>query len=232
VSHPDTDILDALFTREHEVRESLSSIDIVNDLPQFAVITDGRTYEVRVGREVVGAPLKKGDTVIFDRGYIDYGWMNEPNQAGITFVTRAKANCHFKVAESHEHDRTRGLRADQTVYLDSQRGSRYQGPLRRVSYREPPDIGRWLVFLTNNFDLAAMTIARLYEARWDVELFFKTIKQNLRVKKFLGTSVNAVKSQISVARIAYLLVQMMRFSLKTSISITDAVAVIGTLLLL
>lgn len=208
-----------------------TAIDVANDLPQFAVITDGRTHDVRVGREVVGATLKKGDTVIFDRGYIDYGWMNELNQAGITFVTRAKANCHFKVAESHEHDRTRGLRADQTIYLDSQRGSRYQGPLRRVSYREP-DTGRWLVFLTNNFDLAAMTIARLYKARWDVELFFKTIKQNLRIKKFLGTSVNAVKSQILVAMIAYLLVQMLRFSLKTSISITDAVAVIGTLLLL
>jgi putative transposase len=208
-----------------------TAIDIANDLPQFAVITDGRTHDVRVAREVVSAVFKKGDTVVLDRGYVDYGWMNELNRAGIFFVTRAKSNCHFKVMASHEHDRTRGLRADQEILLDSQRGGRYQGRLRRISYRDP-DTGRWLVFLTNQFDLAAMTIARLYKARWDVELFFKTIKQNLRIKKFLGTSVNAVKSQILVAMIAYLLVQTLRYSLKTSISVTDAVAIIGTLLLL
>lgn len=214
-----------------------TAIDIANDLPQFAVVTDGRTHDVRVAREAVAKVFKKGDTLIMDRGYVDYGWMNELNQAGITFVTRAKTNIRFKVVHSHDHDhdddhdRTRGLRADQEILLNSQRGSRYQGRLRRVSYRDP-DTGKWLVFLTNNFDLAAMTIAKLYKARWDVELFFKTIKQNLRIKKFLGTSVNAVKSQIFVAMIAYLLVQILRYSLKTSISITDAVAVVGTLLLL
>ena len=105
------------------------------------------------------------------------------------------------------------------------------GYLRRVSYRDP-DTGKWLVFLTNNFDLSYKTICALYKARWKVELFFKTLKQNLRVKKFLGTTVNAVKSQILVALIAYLLIQILRFSLKTSISMTDAMAVIGTLLLL
>ena len=89
-----------------------------------------------------------------------------------------------------------------------------------------------MTFLTNNFELAATTICAIYKSRWDVELFFKTIKQNLRIKKFLGTSVNAVKSQILVALIAYLLVQILRYSLKTTISITDAVAVVGTLLLL
>lgn len=206
-----------------------TAIDVANDLPQFAVITDGRTHDIRVARTVTA--FKKGDTVMFDRGYVDYAWMNDLNQAGVTFVTRAKTNCRFKVVESREHDRTRGLRADQTIYLDSQRGGRYVGKLRRVSFRDP-DTGKWLVLLTNNFDLAASTICALYKARWDVELFFKTIKQNLRIKKFLGTSVNAVKSQILVAMIAYLLVQLLRFALKTSISITDAVAVIGTLLLL
>jgi putative transposase len=208
-----------------------TAIDIANDLPRFAVITDGRTHDVRVGREIISAEFKKGDTVVFDRGYVDYAWMNDLNQAGIFFVTRAKSNCHFKVMDSREHDRTRGLRADQEVLLDSQRGGRYQGRLRRISLRDP-DTGKWLVFLTNNFELAAMTIAKIYKARWDVELFFKTIKQNLRIKKFLGTSVNAVKSQILVAMIAYLLVQTLRYSLRTSISITDAVAILGTLLLL
>jgi putative transposase len=157
--------------------------------------------------------------------------MNELNQGGVTFVTRAKKNCHFKVVKSRRVNRTQGIRADQTIYLNSQRGNEYEGVLRRVSYREP-DTGKWLVFLTNNFALSAKTICNLYKARWDVELFFKTIKQNLKIKKFLGTSVNAVKSQILVALIAYLLVQILRFSLKSSISITDAMAVIGTLLLL
>src|SRR3989338_9640458 len=157
--------------------------------------------------------------------------MNELNIGGVTFVTRAKKKCRFRVIESHKTDRTRGYMADQTISLKSNAGAAYSGYLRRVSFREP-DTGKWLVFLTNNFDLSYKTICALYKARWKVELFFKTLKQNLRIKKFLGTSVNAVKSQILVALIAYLLIQILRFSLKTSISITDAMAVIGTLLLL
>jgi hypothetical protein len=204
-------------------------IDIANQLPQFAIVTDGRHHDIRVARE--NLVFRAGDTVVFDKGYVDYGWMNDLNVGGVTFVTRAKTNCRFKVIQSRQTDRTRGLMADQTIYLKSQRGSRYQGVLRRVSFRDP-DTGKWLVFLTNDFELAASTICRIYKSRWDVELFFKTIKQNLRIKKFLGTSLNAVKSQILVALIAYLLVQMIRYELKTSISITDAVAVIGTLLLL
>ena len=150
---------------------------------------------------------------------------------GVTFVTRAKDNCQFKVVECRETNRTRGILVDQTIYLKSQRGGRYQGVLRRIRYRHP-DTGKRLTFLTNNFELAASTICSIYKSRWDVELFFKTIKQNLRIKKFLGTTVNAVKSQILVALIAYVLVQILRYALKTTISITDAVAVVGTLLLL
>lgn len=206
-----------------------TAIDIANDIPQFAVITDGRCHDIRAARENLS--FQVGDTVVFDRGYVDYSWMHDLNVGGVDFVTRAKTNCRFKVVETRETNRTRGVMADQTIYLKSQRGGRYQGTLRRVSYREP-DTGKRLVFLTNNFNLAASTICALYKARWDVELFFKTIKQNLRIKKFLGTTVNAVKSQILVALIAYLLVQILRFSWKSTISVTDAVAVIGTLLLL
>ncbi len=206
-----------------------TAIDAANDLPQFAIITDGRQHDIKVARENIA--FKPGDTVVFDKGYVDYAWMNDLNVGGVTFATRAKKNCHFKVVECRKVNRTQGLRADQTIYLSSQRGAEYRGPLRRVSYREP-DTGKWLVFLTNNFDLSAQTICSLYKARWDVELFFKTIKQNLKIKKFLGTSLNAVKSQILVALIAYLLVQILRFGLGSNISITDAMAVIGTLLLL
>lgn len=206
-----------------------TAIDIAGDLPQFTVITEGRTHDIKAARESIA--FKPGDTVVMDRGYIDYEWMNDLNVGGVTFVTRTKTNCRFKVLESRKTDRTRGYMADQTIMLKGQRGKDYVGKLRRVSFRDP-DTSKWLVFLTNNFELAYKTICALYKARWKVELFFKTLKQNLRIKKFLGTSVNAVKSQILVALIAYLLVQILRFIAKTGISIPDAMAVIGTLLLL
>jgi len=208
-----------------------TAIDIANDLPQFAVMTDGRTHDIRVARDQILKQFHKGDTVVIDRGYVNYDFMNTMNLAGIFFVVRAKSNCRFKVVESKTTNRTQGIMADQTIYLNSIKGGDYQGTLRRVSFREP-DTGKWLVFLTNRMDLSAKTICAIYKARWDVELFFKTLKQNLRIKKFLGNTLNAVKSQILVALIAYLLVQTLRYSLKTSISITDAIAVLGTLLLL
>jgi Transposase DDE domain/Domain of unknown function (DUF4372) len=206
-----------------------TAIDIAGDLPQFAVFTDGRTHDMRAARENIS--FKPNDTLVMDKAYVDYLWLNELNQGGVTFVTRTKKNCKYKVIECRETNRTQGYMADQTIALKSLRGKEYTGYLRRVSYREP-DTGNWLVFMTNNFELSYRTICALYKARWKVELFFKTLKQNLRVKKFLGTTLNAVKSQILVALIAYLLVQILKFSLKTSISITDAMAVVGTLLLL
>ncbi len=142
-----------------------------------------------------------------------------------------KTNCQYAILECHEHDRTRGHRADQTIRLKSLKGADYQGTLRRVSYRDP-DTGRWLVFLTNRFDLAAKTICELYKSRWKIELFFKSMKQHLRIKKFLGTSHSSVKAQILVALIAYLLVHILKYSMNSSISMPDAMAAIGTLLLL
>ena len=206
-----------------------TAIDIAGDLPQFTVITEGRTHDMKAARE--NLTFKPGDTVAMDRAYVDFSWMNDLNVGGVTFVTRAKSNMRFKVVECRKTDRTRGFMADQTITLKSAAGKDYDGHLRRVSFRDP-DTGKWLVFLSNDFDLSYKTIAALYKARWKVELFFKTLKQNLRVKKFLGTTVNAVKSQILVALIAYLLVQILRFTAKTSISITDAMAVVGTLLFL
>jgi Transposase DDE domain/Domain of unknown function (DUF4372) len=206
-----------------------TAIDLAGDLPQFTVVTDGRCHDIRAARDHLS--FKPNDTVLMDRGYVDYLWMSELNDGGVTFVTRSKKNCKFKVIESRQTNRTQGYMADQTIALKSAAGKAYTGYLRRVSYRDP-DTGKWLVFLTNNFDLSYRTICALYKARWKVELFFKTLKQNLRIKKFLGTTVNAVKSQILVALIAYLLIQILRFGLKTSISITDAMAVVGTLLLL
>lgn len=206
-----------------------TAIDIANDIPQFAVITEGKVHDIKAIREEISFPPKS--TVVFDRGYVDYAWLNDLNQTGVYFVTRTKTNCRFKAVESRATNRTLGHMCDQTIYLKSHRGQRYTGLLRRIAYKDPAT-GKRLTFLTNRFDLETQTICDLYKARWKVELFFKTLKQQLRVKKFLGTTVNAVKAQILVALIAFLLVQMLRFSLKSSISIPDAMAVVGTLLLL
>jgi hypothetical protein len=206
-----------------------TAIDIAGDLPLFTVITDGRTADIRAAREQIH--FLPGTTVVFDRGYVDYTWLNHLNQSGVWFVTRTKTNCRFKVVESKPTNRTRGHICDQIIYLKSQKGTCYKGKLRRITFRDPVTNKR-LTFLTNRFDLSTQTICDLYKARWKVELFFKTMKQYLRIKKFLGTSANAVKAQILVALIAYLLVQILRFTVKTSISIADAMAVIATLLLL
>jgi putative transposase len=206
-----------------------TAIDIANDVPGFAVITDGRHHDVRVAKGMLFPEM--GSTWVFDKGYVDYTLMERINHAKAFFVTRAKSNCQFRVVKSRSTNRTRGHICDQVIYLKSQRGHAYNGVLRRISYRDP-DTGKKLTFLTNRFDLAVQTICDLYKARWKIELFFKTLKQNLRIKKFLGTSANSVKAQILVALIAYLLVQLLRYSMKTSISIPDAMAVIGTLLLL
>lgn len=204
-----------------------TAIDIANDLPQFAVITEGRVHDMRAIRDIFFIP---GSTNVFDRAYVDYGWLNELNKSGVYFVTRSKSNCKFKVFESRKTNRTRGHMCDQIIYLKSLNGQRYKGKLRRITYKDP-DTGKRLTFLTNRFDLATQTICDLYKSRWKVELFFKTLKQNLKIKKFLGTSPNAVKAQILVALIAFLLVQIIRFSLKTNISIPDVMAVLGALLL-
>ncbi|MBI4090671.1 MAG: IS4 family transposase [Candidatus Komeilibacteria bacterium] len=197
----------AVFRRAKGAVKLHTAIDIAGNLPQFAVITDGKTHDIRAARENLW--FEPGATVVFDKAYIDYEWLNALNASGVWFVTRMKTNCQYTILERDDHDRTRGLRADQTIRLKSLKGALYRGKLRRVSFRDP-DTGKWLVFLTNRFDLSAKTICDLYKARWKIELFFKTMKQNLKIKKFLGTSAQSVKAQILVALIAYLLVHVIR----------------------
>lgn len=136
--------------------------------------------------------------------------------------------CRSTLADAN---RTRGHICDQTIYLKSHRGQRYHGTLRRISYRDP-DTNKRLTFLTNRFDLAVQTICDLYKARWQVELFFKTLKQHLKIRKFLGTTENAVSAQILVALIAYLLVMLLRYAYKSTISIPETMALLAALLLL
>lgn len=203
-----------------------TAIDLAGDLPQFALITPGRVHDIKAIRAL---EFPAGTTLIVDRGYVDYRWMWSLTESGVWFVTRMKDNCRHKVRECRRVNRTQGLRCDQTVVLSSLRGKDYLGKLRKVSYQDP-DTKEHYTFLTNRFDLSAKTIAMLYKARWQVELFFKTLKQQLRVKKFLGTSVQSVQAQIWVALIAYLLVSLIRWKERLNWSIPETMAVLGVFL--
>jgi hypothetical protein len=147
---------------------------------------------------------------VLDRGYLDFSRLFTFQQAGAFFVTRAKANLQCARRYSHPVDKSTGLGCDQTIVLTGPKtATLYPLPLRRIRYTDP-DTGKRLVFLTNDFTLPALTIAQLYKARWQVELFFKWVKQHLRIKAFYGTSVNAVKTQVWVAVSVYVLVAILK----------------------
>jgi hypothetical protein len=131
-----------------------TAIDLAGDLPQFAVVTDGRVHDVTVAKRLQFTP---DSTVIFDRAYVDYGFLNDLNQQGVFFVTRMKSNCRFRIVDWEKTNRTRGHICDQEIRLKSLRGRRYQGKLRRISYNDP-DTGKRLTFVTNRFDLATQTM--------------------------------------------------------------------------
>jgi putative transposase len=206
-----------------------TAIDIASDIPQFAVVDIARTQDLPTVRSQ--GRFSRGATLLFDRGYLSYSWMEDLSRQGIYFVTRARDCYRFKVRQSRPTNRTQGYICDQLISPKGEKGANFKGLLRRIVFKDP-DTGKRLVFLSNRFDLDTKTICDLYKARWKVELFFKTLKQNLKIKKFLGISAHAVKAQIWVALIAYLLVQLIRFQIKSSISIPDAMAVLGTLVLL
>lgn len=176
-------------------------------IPAFIDITDGKTHEVNIGRMV---HLPKGSILTMDRGYIDYQWFNDLDQQGIYFVTRAKKNMRYRVKKRHKVNRKLGLTSDQLITLTSKKGMTYEGELRRVAYKDPTT-GKHYYFLTNNTTLAAKTIADIYKDRWKIELFFKWIKQNLKIKSFIGTSKNAVMTQIWIALCTYLLIHYFKW---------------------
>ena len=179
-------------------------------LPAFVQITEGRVHEVNLARKL---DLPGGSIVVFDRGYTDYAWYNHLNSEGIYFVTRQKTNACYTVIKRHAVSRTSGITSDQTIRLSGAKADQCPIRLRRIGYRDP-DTGKHYVFLTNAFQLSASTIAAIYRERWQIELFFKWIKQNLKIKSFLGTSRNAVMTQIWVAMCMYLLLAYIRFMSK------------------
>jgi len=177
-------------------------------LPEFVAITEGKKHDVKVGRMF---NFPKGSIVAIDKGYNDYSWYKRLTDKGIFFVTRLKTNAKYQVTDRRSVAKTSGLTCDQTIEFTGLRtAKKCPVALRRIGYRDPIT-GKKYVFLTNNFKLSAKTIADIYKSRWQVELFFKWIKQNLKIKSFVGTSKNAVMTQIWIAMCMYLLIAFIKF---------------------
>lgn len=178
-------------------------LDLRGSIPDFIHISDGKTHEVKAMDLI---DFQAGAFYVMDRGYVDFGRLHGLGQAGALFVTRAKSNLSFRRVYSQQVDKATGLLCDQKVRLTGPKSAKqYPDQLRRVKYRDQ-ELGKTFVFLTNNFDIAALEVTLLYKHRWKIELFFKWIKQHLKVKTFWGESENAVKAQIWIAICTYLLV--------------------------
>jgi len=182
-------------------------LDLRGSIPVFIRVTTGDTHDVNILDHIVFQP---GAYYVMDRGYLDYGRLHRIHLAGAFFVTRAKCNTDASRVYSHKADKQTGILADQTIALNGHLSRKdYPSHLRRIRFRDP-ETGKNLVFLTNQFTLPATTICALYKSRWQVELFFKWIKQHLRIKAFYGTSENAVKTQLWIAVSVYLLVAIVK----------------------
>jgi transposase len=191
-------------------------LDLRGNIPSFIHISDGKMADVHALDMLVP---EAGAIYVMDRGYVDFRRLYGLHQAGAFFVTRAKSNLHAHRVYSAPTDRTSGVIADQTIALDGARTSQdYPEHLRRIRFKDPKT-GKTLVFLTNQTSLPALTICNLYKSRWKVELFFKWIKQHLRIKRFYGTSENAVKTQIWIAVSVYVLVAIVRKRLNIEASL-------------
>lgn len=177
-------------------------------LPEFVTVTEGKDHDVTIGRTL---KFPKGSIVAIDKGYNDYTWYNQLTAKGIFFVTRLKTNAKYRVVCRRSVSKEKGLSCDQTIeFTGVEMSKKCPTPLRRIGYRDA-NTGKHYIFLTNNFKLSAKTIAEIYKARWQVELFFKWIKQNLKIKSFVGTSKNAVMTQIWIALCIYLLLAYIKF---------------------
>lgn len=191
-------------------------LNLQGNIPDFIVITDGKVHDVNILDSII---FQAGAYYVMERGYLDFARLYKIHQAKAFFVTRAKKNTLLTRRYSHHVDKTTGIQCDQTVVLTKANSLvSYPEPLRRIRFYDAERKKR-LVFLTNNMTLSTPMIAKLYNSRWRVELFFKWIKQHLRIKVFYGMSENAVKSQIWIAICVYLLVTIVKKELKLSQSL-------------
>ena len=197
-------------------------LDLRGPIPTMIAISDGKQADVSVLDELI---LEPGAFYVMDRGYVDFARLYRFVLAGAFFVTRAKAGLQINRLESRSVDQSTGVRSDQIVWLKLAKSiEHYPDRFRRVSYRDP-ETDKALVFLTNNFDLPPLVIAQLYKSRWRVELFFKWVKQNLRIKHFFGTTDNAVKTQVWIAVCVYVLVAIVRKELGLELSLSQLLQV-------
>ena len=191
-------------------------LDLRGSIPTFIHISDGKMHDVRV---LDLMPIEAGAFYVMDRGYLDFERLYGLGQQGAFYVTRAKHNMDARRVYSMPSDREQGVMCDQRIALNGFYAcQRYPDQLRRIRYKDA-ETGKTLVFLTNHMTLPALTICALYKKRWQVELFFKWIKQHLRIKRFMGTSENAVKTQIWIAVATYVLIAIVKKELKLDVSL-------------
>ena len=194
-------------------------------IPCFARITEGRISENEQARLF---DVPKGSVLVFDKGYNNYRWHKALTDKGISWVTRIRGNAKYKVLKRRKHANNPAVTSDQVIkYSSKQREGDKLHPIRRIGYRDP-ETGRRYVFITNHFDWSAQTIADIYKQRWQVELFFKWIKQNLKIKTFLGNSKNAVLTQVLAALYVYLLIAFMKFQSKITQSMQQIIRLLHT----
>ena len=199
-------------------------LDLRGNIPAFIHISDGKTHEVNVLDMLT---FEAGAIYVMDRGYLDFGRLFALHQAGAFFVTRAKRGMDARRIYSMPADRSTGIICDQRIALDGFYISQdYPEQLRRIRFKDP-ESGKTLVFLTNNTALPALTIAALYKSRWQVELFFKWIKQHLRIKRFIGNSENAVKTQIWCAVATYVLIAIVKKELQLDASLYSLLQILS-----
>ena len=191
-------------------------LDLRGNIPSFIKITDGKFHDVKVLDELIPEP---GSYYVMDRGYLDFSRLYTLTQCMAFFVMRAKGNLQFRRVYSHPADKAAGIKSDQTISLSGFYSSKdYPDQLRRIRFFDL-EKKKTLTFLTNDFSLPAESISLLYKSRWQIELFFKWIKQHLRIKAFFGTSENAVKTQIWIAISMYVLVAIIKIRLQLYLSL-------------
>ena len=217
----------ARFRRHKSAVKLHTLLDLRGNIPSFMRVSPGKTSDVTV---LDCLPIEPGSFYVMDRGYIDFRRLHRFTSCSAFFVTRAKRGLDFSRRARRPVDKTTGLRSDQTIVLAGPKSSRlYPDPLRRIVYYDAENDRRF-VFLTNNFTLPALTIARLYKCRWQVELFFKWIKQHLRIKTFYGTSENAVKTQVWIAISVYVLVAIVKKELGVERSLHEILQILSVTL--
>lgn len=199
-------------------------LDLRGNIPSFIHISDGKMHDINVLDILIPEP---GAMYIMDRGYLDFDRLYQLNQSSAFFVIRAKSNLQFRRIYSHPVDKSIGLRCDQTIKLTGfYPAQNYPDKLRRIKFYDV-DTNKQFIFLTNNFNLPALTITKLYRSRWQVELFFKWIKQHLRIKSFFGTSENAVKTQVWIAVSVYVLIAIIKKRLKIEASLYSILQILS-----